>query len=427
MSRRVSGVSGRLAGGSEYSASRTEVGSKKSRWVSKKPTLRKNGSRRSSRIACAAAGATSLAWCESQLDDVVVADVERVGGHVLLADQRARVARVAQRVDEVVVVVGEAVAAVRQTQHPVRVAVLAGQQRGAAAGADRRGGERLAEQQALVGEPLDVRRRDLVAVRLDVAPGVVRMQVDDVRTQSHVILSSMSGLIVCATQRSGSTLLCELLKATGVAGIPNEYFQHFKDSGLADQPRQYLAGVSDPAVLDAAAAARSGRARGRRSTSTPSGGRGRRPTGCSRPRSCGATRRTCGARLGGRSLEDVFGPLRYVQVVRRDKVAQAVSLWTAIQTQAWRSGDGAGGASRSTRSRRSSTSSAGSPRASAAGRSGCARREPDVVVYEDFARDPGADDRDPAPGVPAPAAPLKRAVRARGASSWAARFVAEAA
>jgi LPS sulfotransferase NodH len=60
----------------------------------------------------------------------------------------------------------------------------------------------------------------------------------------------MSGLIVCATQRSGSTLLCELLKATGVTGIPNEYFQHFKDTGLVDQPRQYchrnqLSGRSD--------------------------------------------------------------------------------------------------------------------------------------------------------------------------------------
>src|SRR3954462_13244259 len=76
------------------------------------------------------------------------------------------------------------------------------------------------------------------------------MQVDDVRTHSHVILSGMSGLIVCATQRSGSTLLCELLKATGVAGVPNEYFQHFKDSGIADKPRQYLAGVDDPAVLE---------------------------------------------------------------------------------------------------------------------------------------------------------------------------------
>jgi LPS sulfotransferase NodH len=30
----------------------------------------------------------------------------------------------------------------------------------------------------------------------------------------------MSGLIVCATQRSGSTLLCELLKATVLALLP---------------------------------------------------------------------------------------------------------------------------------------------------------------------------------------------------------------
>ncbi len=60
----------------------------------------------------------------------------------------------------------------------------------------------------------------------------------------------MCGLIVCATQRSGSTLLCELLKATGVAGNPNEYFQRFRDTGLPDQPRQYLAAVSDPSVLE---------------------------------------------------------------------------------------------------------------------------------------------------------------------------------
>ena len=32
-------------------------------------------------------------------------------------------------------------------------------------------------------------------------------------------------------------------------------------------------------------------------------------------------------------------PLRYVHVMRRDKVAQAVSLWRAVQTRAWRAGD----------------------------------------------------------------------------------------
>ena len=43
MSRRTSAVSGRFGGGEEYSASRTEEDSKNSRWVSKKPTDRKNG------------------------------------------------------------------------------------------------------------------------------------------------------------------------------------------------------------------------------------------------------------------------------------------------------------------------------------------------------------------------------------------------
>ena len=43
---------------------------------------------------------------------------------------------------------------------------------------------------------------------------------------------------------------------------------------------------------------------------------------------------------GGRAarLEGLLPGLRYVRVVRRDKVAQAISLWKAIQTAAWRGG-----------------------------------------------------------------------------------------
>ena len=233
----------------------------------------------------------------------------------------------------------------------------------------------------------------------------------------------MSGLIVCATQRSGSTLLCELLKATGVAGIPNEYFQHFKDSGLADQPRQYLAGVSDPAVLDLLPPLDPGVPEAgfdfdavRRAGTTPNGVFAAKIMWSHTP--------DLWRRLGDRSLEDVFGPLRYVQVVRRDKVAQAVSLWTAIQTQAWRSGE----------------AWAAEPVYSFAaikhlvawlseGERGWTewlrRREPDVVVYEDFARDPGPTIEILA-GVPAPDAPLQRQSGSR-ASAWAERFVAEAA
>ena len=55
--------------------------------------------------------------------------------------------------------------------------------------------------------------------------------------------------LVCATQRSGSTLLCELLRATEVAGVPDEYFETLRETGLARQPRQYF---EDPSVQDIA-------------------------------------------------------------------------------------------------------------------------------------------------------------------------------
>ena len=38
-------------------------------------------------------------------------------------------------------------------------------------------------------------------------------------------------------------------------------------------------------------------------------------------------------------LSRAFPGLRYIQITREDKVRQAVSLWKAVQTQAWRQGD----------------------------------------------------------------------------------------
>jgi trehalose 2-sulfotransferase len=49
---------------------------------------------------------------------------------------------------------------------------------------------------------------------------------------------------VCATQRSGSTLLCELLKGSDVAGVPDEFFEALRSTGMPRQPREYF---PDPA------------------------------------------------------------------------------------------------------------------------------------------------------------------------------------
>lgn len=61
--------------------------------------------------------------------------------------------------------------------------------------------------------------------------------------------SSPGSYLVLASQRSGSTLLVESLRATGLAGNPAEFFQCLPSTSLAPQPREWFADVTDPEVL----------------------------------------------------------------------------------------------------------------------------------------------------------------------------------
>ena len=56
--------------------------------------------------------------------------------------------------------------------------------------------------------------------------------------------------LVCATPRSGSTLLCEALKGTGVAGRPEEYFEAVLGTGRTPRPEDYLEGLDDAEAHD---------------------------------------------------------------------------------------------------------------------------------------------------------------------------------
>ena len=67
--------------------------------------------------------------------------------------------------------------------------------------------------------------------------------------------------LVCATERSGSTLLCELLAGTGVAGRPEEYFEFLNATGRARQPREYFPDDATRSILELLAAARRRRCR----------------------------------------------------------------------------------------------------------------------------------------------------------------------
>jgi LPS sulfotransferase NodH len=159
--------------------------------------------------------------------------------------------------------------------------------------------------------------------------------------------------LVCAAPRSGSTLLCEMLRATRVAGNPLEHFEVLRHSGLPRQPREYFAGLADASVLGLLAPLEPGRpddeppaawrARIVKAGQTPNGVWGGKLMWghvgdlVARARALDGLER---ADLAD-ALRALLGDVRFVLVTRADKVSQAVSLWRAVQTRRWRAEAGA--------------------------------------------------------------------------------------
>ena len=156
--------------------------------------------------------------------------------------------------------------------------------------------------------------------------------------------------LVVATQRSGSTLLVESLRATGCAGEPQEFFQYLPHTGMAPQPRDWFAGVDDESILRLLDPVDE---RGTPDTATPVAWRehirssGRTPNGVWGGKlmwNQTTLLQERASQLPDRSgdglraaIGDVIGsePV-YVHVHRPDVVSQAVSFWRAVQTRVWR-------------------------------------------------------------------------------------------
>ena len=166
--------------------------------------------------------------------------------------------------------------------------------------------------------------------------------------------------LVCATQRSGSTLLCELLKDTGVAGRPEEYFEAEHDTGVPPHPGRFLerlprtgVGIRDDETPPAAPAYSSlaglvdYRAHLQRTFArgtTENGVFGAKLMLNQLPELQALTvplPELAGLDPGA-LLRRLFGDAVYVWVSRRDTVRQAVSLWKALQDRRWRGQAGAG-------------------------------------------------------------------------------------
>lgn len=166
----------------------------------------------------------------------------------------------------------------------------------------------------------------------------------------------VSSYLVCATQRSGSTLLCELLAATGVAGRPEEFFEAVRDTGLPPHPGDYLVGLprmgvgirddlipSEGPVYSSLAGIDDYRDHLERTFAwgtTENGVFGAKLMWNQLPELrtlAGELPEFAGLKTA-QLLERLFDGPRYIWVSRRDKVRQAVSLWRALQSRSWRHG-----------------------------------------------------------------------------------------
>jgi LPS sulfotransferase NodH len=164
--------------------------------------------------------------------------------------------------------------------------------------------------------------------------------------------------LICSTPRTGSSLLCDALAGTGVAGRPEEYFQFRARTGFPRRPQEYFEGAGDPEIFDILGP----RTRVEDVEARYDPSRFERyeqylawavEAGTTSNGVFGAKVMwgyfngfVTGLRwaLPGRQrlpvpelVQSVFPNLTYITVSRRDKVRQAVSLWRALQTWSWSS------------------------------------------------------------------------------------------
>lgn len=136
--------------------------------------------------------------------------------------------------------------------------------------------------------------------------------------------------LVYATARSGSTLLCEALTGTGIAGWPDEYFVPGAQSTL--RPATWLTKLGTVPLPDYVREIV-------QENTTEDGVFGAKfdwfthQTFISEMRTYPECRNLSDHEI----LSSFFPNLHYIWVTRRDKIRQAISVWKAMQDNKWNS------------------------------------------------------------------------------------------
>ncbi|WP_406647415.1 Stf0 family sulfotransferase [Aliisedimentitalea scapharcae] len=148
--------------------------------------------------------------------------------------------------------------------------------------------------------------------------------------------SRISSYVICTTPRSGSTLLCTLLKATGIAGNPDS---HFHSTSLDGWLQAYGVRTTEPSAQQAV-----------RTVVNAAIEIGTGDTGVFGLRIQRASFDHFIQQIGGLHpqadcdldrIQASFGSTRFIHLTRSNKMEQAISLVKATQTGLWhRAADG---------------------------------------------------------------------------------------
>lgn len=156
-------------------------------------------------------------------------------------------------------------------------------------------------------------------------------------------MRSHTSYVICATPRSGSSLLCEVLRNTGVAGRPDEYLDTEAVSELAAGKVPPLPGYvwydwrDNPPSWSTRAGIADILARVIERGTTPNGVFGAKVMWdhfagfIDTLQQLPEYQHLPAANL----MSTLFPNLSYIWMTRRDKVRQAVSFWRAIETNHW--------------------------------------------------------------------------------------------